>query len=218
MKKEKGNNKKGKKNQQEHVADSIISKKLLSSTTAHLVFIVLLVIICYANTVGHDFVYDDRDEMLERTLVQSLKNAPKFFTAAPRSNYYRPLRTLAWAIDFSLWKRNPSGYHVSNLLFYIFCCWGAYLFSRRILRSSLAAFCCTLLFLAHPLHTESIAWISGRGDPLAAGFLFFALVCVFRWADTDDSQMTEKMRNILLFSGLFLFSASAPARPESNTP
>ncbi len=158
---------------------------------AHLAIIFVAVFICYANTLNHNFVYDDKDEMLENPIIHSLRNVPRFFTTSTYG-YYRPLRTLVWAIDYAFWKEKPSGYHMTNLILYVFACWSLYWFLVLLFQNHAQALITSLLFLTHPIHTESIAWISGRGDPLAATFLFLSLCCTIRWAHNSPARGRSK--------------------------
>lgn len=192
-------------------------KSLILGLYTHLItfsIIFAAVFVCYANTLNHDFVYDDRDEMLDNPIIHSLSNIPQFFTSSTYG-YYRPLRTLVWAGDYAIWEENPFGYHLTNLFLYVFACWGAYVFLTLLLDDRASALVASLLFLVHPLHTESIAWISGRGDPLAAGFLFFSIYCIIRWARCGS--MDTGRRRWFLILGLLLFGCSVLSKESGTT-
>jgi Flp pilus assembly protein TadD len=79
-------------------------------------------------------------------------------------------------IDWSLYGRNPAGYHVTNLCLHAANAILLFLFllylTGYLARSAMVAF----LFALHPAHVESVAWIAERKDVLCAFFWFAALL------------------------------------------
>ncbi|MGQ0721103.1 MAG: tetratricopeptide repeat protein, partial [Candidatus Eiseniibacteriota bacterium] len=70
-------------------------------------------------------------------------------------------------------------YHATNVLLHAAAAWLVWLLGRRVLASAFAALVAALLFAVHPVHTESVAFVSGRTDLLAS---VFALAAAFAWA------------------------------------
>ena len=98
--------------------------------------------------------------------------------------YYRPLITISYAIDWHLWGAKPAGFHRSNILFHFICTVLLFfIFYRLLNRTLLIPALAGLLFAVHPIHTESVTWIAGRTDPLAAIFFFAALLCFMVYAE-----------------------------------
>ena len=83
-------------------------------------------------------------------------------------NYYRPLASLSFWLDRHVWGLRPLPWHLHNLALNLACVTLVFLILNLILSSSVAATIGSLLFALHPMHTESIAWVSGRTDLLAA--------------------------------------------------
>ena len=91
---------------------------------------------------------------------------------------YRPLREISYALDYQFTGLNPVGYHLSNILYHILSSCLVFLIAFRLSKDIKAGFIAGLLFMAHPIQTESVAYISGRRDILTAlfylmGFYFF---------------------------------------------
>jgi tetratricopeptide (TPR) repeat protein len=155
----------------------------LSGRFQSVIFIALIVILgcsIYFNTLGADFVWDDAALVRDNVYIRNWSSLPKFFTENSRagsgeqSTVYRPLQLVSYALDYSLWKLNPTGYHLSSVLLHILTALSLYwllnlLFNQRVL-SLFAA----LLFVSHPVHTEAVAYVAGRSDPLTGLFL---LIC-----------------------------------------
>ena len=89
----------------------------------------------------------------------------------------------------------PAGYHLVNVLlhctatglFAVLC--GCLFGSQRRLASAVAS----LLFAAHPIHTEAVAGIVGRADVGAAVFFLLALLCYRRYAQVRTSITSFKV-------------------------
>ena len=121
----------------------------------------------------------------------------------------RPVRGLTYWLDFQLWGMNPYGYHLSNLMIYLLATAGLYFLLREINHGlwksapgpaparagtgpgghlpAISAALGAAVFLLHPSHAETIVWITGRVDSLAALFYFFALYCLVRFWNTGQA-------------------------------
>ncbi len=140
----------------------------------------------YANSLGGGFVWDDRQLILRQPEVRSLASVPEFFTSplftgGDGAAYYRPVVTTTLAVDHAVGGADrPWVFHLSNLLIYAACCAAVCALFRRLAGEGLASLGGALLFAAHAVHTESVAWISGRSDLLAGLFMALALLAVLR--------------------------------------
>ncbi|MDP4001711.1 MAG: tetratricopeptide repeat protein [bacterium] len=100
------------------------------------------------------------------------------------SNYYRPFLFLTFLFDYIVFGSNPVWYHIiSNGIHIINACLIFYLLMRW-LKSKRIAFLTSFLFLIHPLQTEAVTYISGRGDPLSIFFILISIALYlnkYRW-------------------------------------
>jgi len=95
------------------------------------------------------------------------------------STYYRPVLMLSFLVDISLWDAHPGLMHLVNILLHVFNTILVYLnvsvfYPRQKGTVRAVPLVAAILFLVHPINTESINWISGRSDPLAAFFVLIA--------------------------------------------
>jgi tetratricopeptide (TPR) repeat protein len=143
---------------------------------------VLAVVAAFVPSLEGGFLWDDHALIEEHSQVHSLANAPSFFTQQfwadplkPGRTFYRPLVTLTYAIDWTIWGGAPGGFHATNLALHtavvLLLAWlcriaGAHPWSAAALAT---------LFGTAPRLTESVAWIAGRTDVLAALFSFSAM-------------------------------------------
>ena len=148
--------------------------------------VLLLVAICYGNTLGNDFVWDDR--------LSALTPASAATILTRRTGaYYRPVVMLSFAADRTLWGRNPVGWHVTNVACHAAVAWLVGTLAVALGTTGGVALASALLFAAHPVQTEAVTYISGRTDVLCALFVLLALLAwrrarhgpdVWAWAST----------------------------------
>jgi protein O-mannosyl-transferase len=149
----------------------------------------------YCNALGAPFIYDDLDQILNNpslvdwhTFAHRFLLAPVAFTTDFRGAgglSYRPLYWITLTIDRHLWQLNPTGFHLTNLLLHIANGFLGFRLLRR-LRISLAVSASTsLLWLALPIHTETVAWISGRAYSLSTLFILLSLPLALHYLRTN---------------------------------
>ncbi len=97
-------------------------------------------------------------------------------------HFLRSFIVLSFIVDYSLWKCNPVGYHLTNLFFHIVNAGLVFLLARRLFRLTergrpvLMAFLSGLLFVALPCHSEAVSWISGRSDVICTTFALISSI------------------------------------------
>lgn len=106
--------------------------------------------------------------------------------------HFQPLSWLTYALDYQIWKMDPFGYHLTNLLLHLANSVVFYFLARGLFRYTLpesavfagrvsvAAFFATLLFSVHPLRVESVAWATERRDVLSSLFYLLAVLAYLR--------------------------------------
>jgi protein O-mannosyl-transferase len=135
------------------------------------------------------FVYDDDVQIVNNTSIQNWESVPSYFTntqfgsddrTAASNFHYRPVFFLWLRNNDFLWGRNPVGWHVSALLLHLGVTTSLFFLLRRHFDNSWIATLAALIFGVHPIHIESVVWVSGATDPLAALFLLGSLLLWMR--------------------------------------
>lgn len=147
----------------------------------------VLAVVAFAGTLSGDFVWDDvhlveRNPNLDASHLADLLTADFGSMAASGSpsGLYRPVILLSYWFDSVLYGRDAQGYHITNLIVHALA--SMLLFGLALIgfgagsRGVWCAWVVAALFAVHPLHTESVSWISGRTDVFAGAGLFAALV------------------------------------------
>lgn len=173
-------------------------------TYRHLVYQIILissvVIFSYANALKNKFVFDDNSLVVENWMLDGWHNIPRLLTSGYWSStghsggLYRPIPMISFLLERSIGGLNPLVYHLDNILLHFFCCLLIFLILRKLTSDRKLAFLAVLLFAAHPVHVEAVAWVSGRAELL---WSFFFLSSFYLY-------ITSKSVKGLLASG-FLF-------------
>jgi len=121
----------------------------------------------------------------------------KFWSGKFRGIYYRPLVLLSYSFCWKLFKDNPWGYHLFNLLVHLGVVLLFFFLAQRILGKP--ALLASAIFAFHPAHSEAVCWIPARTDLLAGFFVLFAWVL---WLKREEKQGLKK---IIIYLGVGLF-------------
>lgn len=103
---------------------------------------------------------------------------------------WNPLTWISLMADATFWGKNPGGFHITNLLLHSVAATMLFLFLEAATGAFWRSLTVALMFAAHPLGTESVAWISGRKDVLMAGFYFATLYCHTRRSQSQRTLWT----------------------------
>ncbi|HXH18908.1 MAG TPA: tetratricopeptide repeat protein, partial [Chitinophagales bacterium] len=155
----------------------------------------LIAFLLYANTLGHEFVLDDSNAVTENHIVkQGIKGIPELLKTDYRAGYwtakgtlYRPLSLVMFAVEWELFPNNPFPGHLLNVLLYALTAYLLFMLLCRLLPSvsMLLPFLVTLLFIAHPVHTEVVANIKSRDEILSFLFVLGALHLTLNYLKSD---------------------------------
>jgi protein O-mannosyl-transferase len=179
------------------------------SKTLPLVICVLLalaVAAIYAQTAAHGYVaYDDDQYVYANPWVKAGLTAANIAWACRTFFYanWHPLTWLSYMLDFTLFGPHAGAEHLVNVAFHlattILLFLALYRMTRRPWRSALVA----AIFAVHPLHVESVAWISERKDVLCAFFEMLTLLLYVRYTAKPD------LRRYLVVAGAYALSLMA---------
>ena len=170
-------------------------------------------ILVYLPSFSLGFVnYDDPEYVTNNPHVLaglSLRRIGWAFLVVHASNWH-PLTWISHMLDASLFGAGPTGPHIVNVLFHAANAVLLFLVLRKasgaLWRSALVA----ALFALHPLHVESVSWISERKDVLST---FFGLLTLWNYAVyVKDSQAGRPQKKNFRLA-LFFFAAALLSKP-----
>ena len=121
--------------------------------------------------------FDDNLYVTENRWVQAGPTAESIewaFTRTHASNWH-PLTWISHMLDYRFYGMNPRGHHLTNLILHILGTLALFLLIRRLTGSVWRSAFVAALFAVHPLHVESVAWVSERKDVLSTLFWFLTM-------------------------------------------
>ena len=175
--------------------------------------VLLAAILPYAPSMGYEFVWDDLHIIGPHLDVRGVGDVARIWNLpfdeflsneTPEFTYYRPATLLSLALDRTASGENPRGFHRTNILLNAAVCLFLWLFAWELTGRPVAAAAGAVLFALHPTHPESVCFVSGRTDLLAAAFLFAALWAAARFGPVIRSPWTKLLpAAALLAPGLY---------------
>jgi hypothetical protein len=137
-----------------------------------------LTFLTFVSTFTFGWVYDDppqipQDQYLQWNRLTYLFTHHLWASAAGmEARFYRPLLSLWFLINKSLFGLDPHWFHVTTVLVHVTATGMAFLIARKLLRDTGPAVLAAAIFGVHPLQVEAASWISSVNDPLAAVLCF----------------------------------------------
>ena len=176
--------------------------------------VLLLTFIVFWPSLQNGFTnWDDTYYVTQNTLIKSLsfEHLKGIFTTSERSLYH-PFTMLSFALNYQISELNPFTYHFTNLLFHLIntflVFYFVYLISEKQITTALIA---AVLFGVHPMHVESVAWVSERKDVLFTCF-FLAAASAY-WHYANNRKAATYILALLLFLASLFSKATAVTLP-----
>jgi tetratricopeptide (TPR) repeat protein len=169
---------------------------------AGLALVVLLALLVHARALDGVFFFDDDRFITRNDRIAEVGNPLRFFqdpsTQDPGkpADIYRPLRTLAFALERAAFGLDPRPFHAVQVLLHAGCAALVYLLLIRLGIGAAAAAAAGALFAVHPAQVEAVAWISSLADVMGA---FFTLLAVLAWL---RSRGPDRWYALALLAGL----------------
>ena len=137
----------------------------------------------YREVVEFSFVFDDGGLILANTQILgglSRESVRWAFTSTYTANW-QPLTWLSHLLDITLFGLRPGPHHIVNLLFHLLNTLLLFHLLRRLTGKLWRSAFVAALFGVHPLHVESVAWVSERKDVLSAVLWLLAVAAYLRY-------------------------------------
>jgi len=176
----------------------------------YIIVILIITTIVFSNAITNDFVnWDDDAYIHENPYIKELniESVIRIFKEPYFGNYH-PLTTLTYAIEYHYFELNPTVYHFTNILIHLINVLFVFLFIKLLHKNINIAAITALLFAIHPLHVESVSWISERKDVLFAMFFLLSLINYVKY-------FKDKTKWNFLLLSLICFICSLLSKPTA---
>src|SRR6266487_61831 len=165
--------------------------------TAQVAAIVAAVGLVYLPALRADFVWDDEQLVTGNLLLRTFSGLLEIWSGGRTADYFPVTSTVFW-IEYHLFGSNAVGYHAVNILLQTADALLVWLVLQRL--KVPGAWLAGLIFGIHPVHAESVAWISELKNVLS---MFFVLVSIFCFLAIEEKRLlgafTEYIASLVFF-------------------
>ena len=177
--------------------------------------LVALTLAAYVPALRAGFVWDDNYHVTENPTLRDPGGLARIWLEPRALPQYYPLVHTSFWVEHRLWGLRPFGYHLTNVLLHTAnaLLLGWILFRLRVPGAWLAA----AVFALHPVHVESVAWITERKNVLSGLFYLSALLCLTRFHGLDGTERPPRGRRGFLVAGSLLFLCALLSKTVTAT-
>ncbi len=185
--------KSNKKSQEKSIISPKKGRSALSSSKINpysFWWIFLIVFIVFLPSLSNGFVnWDDPNYILDNIYIKDLSwtGVKAMFTNYYAGNYH-PLTALSNALEYKLFGLNPKPFHIVNLVIHLADTFLVFRLIKLLSSDIRIAVAVSLLFGIHPMHVESVAWISERKDVLYTFFYLTAIIKYIRFRESENAK------------------------------
>ena len=186
----------------------------------------ILVLTIYLQTLGFDFINLDDNLYIYRnpTVLSGLNwdSVRWAFTAFHAANWH-PVTWLSHLADVELFGADPGGHHATNIFFHLANTLLAFFVFQKYTGAVWKSAIVAALFAVHPLHVESVAWVSERKDVLSAFFWLLTMLFYCKYArarqiiknppTTNSTTFAENRPAFYYFLTLLFFAVGLMSKP-----
>lgn len=158
------------------------------SASGLITILVLAGTVVYGNSLFNGFVWDDEEQIVQNSLVHSIKNLPEYFGGSTFNMggagglagiYYKPMMTSLFSLVYTLFGPRPFFFHFLQLMIHLMNIGLIFWIFNKLLNKN-TAFWVALIFAVHPINVESVAYISALQDVLFAFFGLLGLISLMK--------------------------------------
>jgi tetratricopeptide (TPR) repeat protein len=173
-----------------------------------LLFLTAIVFLIYSNTFKSPFLFDDVNNIQQNPHIRltriNLRDLKRTILESPSSN--RPVAVLSFALNYYFNRYRVGGYHLVNIVIHVVTGLLLYFLLKTMMRipsidfpdkhQGWIPFFTVLIWLVHPIQTQSVTYIVQRMNSLATMFYVLSL-----WLYVQARLATKRRKMQLLFSG-----------------
>ncbi len=190
-----------------------------------------LTLLAYLPAIGAGYIWDDDDYITGNEALRTPGGLARIWTDLEATPQYYPLVHTTYWIEYRLWQLRPAGYHLVNILLHALAAALAWRVLRRIGIAAGVSWMAAAVFALHPVHVESVAWVTERKNTLSGVFYMASLLAYLRYLGWDsdgadardqnarmlDDGRAPRIRRILYGISLAMFTAALLSKTVTAT-
>jgi tetratricopeptide (TPR) repeat protein len=179
--------------------------------------IIALTIAAYIPAMQGGFIWDDDDYVTNNATLRSLDGLRRIWLDVGATPQYYPLVFTSFWIEHRLWGFEATGYHIVNVLLHSINAVLVWIVLRRLALPPAGAWLAAAVFALHPVHVESVAWITERKNVLSGLFYLGSLLAYLRFRPLAPNSSDDKSRWPYYALSLVLFLAALLSKTVTCT-
>lgn len=162
------------------------------------------------------WIWDDDLYVTENELLRDVEGLARIWFEPSATPQYYPLVHTSFWVEYQSWGLKPLGYHLVNVLLHAINAILLFLLLRRL--QVPGAWIAAAIFAVHPVHVESVAWITERKNVLSGAFYLLSALAFFRFSEEADDPRTSNGRGLRAYlASLTLFVAALLSKTVTAT-
>jgi len=199
-----------------------VAKKRNNRNIIYIVIAIALTAIVYSMSIGNGWIknWDNGGYVTEHDATSSLSasniyhltshDISRIFSEFYKGNWH-PLTTLVYGVEYSIFKADAAPYHFINLIFHLLNVLLVFIFLKKITKKPEIAFIAAALFGIHPMHVESVAWVSELKDVMYTFFFLTSVICYYNYRTYKEGK--TKFYLVSVFAFMFSLLSKSAATP-----
>ena len=170
--------------------------------------LLVVLVVAYFPVLQNGFIWDDDRHLTDNPFVTNFDGLKPLWLDVRSTQQYYPLISTSFWMEYQLWGLDPLGYHIDNVLLHAMN--AIVLWRILVFLGVPAAWLVSAIFALHPVHVESVAWITERKNLLSGFFYLLSLYTFLRFyfpgQSVFSSENPVKNRSAVLYGvSLFFF-------------
>jgi tetratricopeptide (TPR) repeat protein len=171
--------------------------------------------IVYSNTIGHDFVFDDIENILNNPVVN--RSNSLWQSVKSLDQPWRPVTQFSYALSFFFFGFNPKIFHLTNILMHMINSVLVFGIARNAAtlwpsgrKPELLALAAGVIHATHPLYSQAVSYVWGRSSSLCAMFYFGAIFLTMQ-GDVQSGRKKPLLYGCAALSGFLAWKTKEEA-------
>tara|TARA_Y100001933_G_scaffold265244_1_gene338019 strand:- start:2314 stop:4431 length:2118 start_codon:yes stop_codon:yes gene_type:complete len=160
--------------------------------------LILLTLICYVPSLSNGFIWDDDGYVQGNPTLRTTQGLVDIWTVRGATPQYYPLVHSTFWLEYQTWGLWAPGYHCTNLILHlgVSLLWWVLLTRLGLKR---IAYLAALVFAIHPIHVETVCWITERKNVLSLLCYLLAAWCYLNFTGLSSRSQTRNARGSILW-------------------
>ena len=150
--------------------------------------LLLITFAAYVPALECGTIWDDDAYVLANPTLRSMDGLRQIWFQVDATPQYYPMVHTSYWLEYRLWGLAPAGYHLINILLHGISGVLVWKVLRMVGLGSVAAWVAAAVFSLHPVHVESVAWITERKNVLSGVFYLAAAIMYLRFAGRREND------------------------------